>query len=151
MKRAHMFANKIDYPKCISLTFFFFFLLFRAAPAACGCFQSRSRISATAPAYTTATAKRDPSCLCDLHHSSQQRFIPYPLIEARDQTGILMDTGWICYHLATRGTPLFNLILFSPSRNRNLWSYIRHTFLRAYFLLMVCILIRPPSIQSPSF
>ena len=24
------------------------------------------------PAYTTATAMQDPSCICDLHHSSQE-------------------------------------------------------------------------------
>ena len=35
------------------------------------------------PAYTTATATLDPSCVCDLHHSSQQRQILNPLIEAR--------------------------------------------------------------------
>ena len=43
---------------------------------------------------TTATAMPDPSCICDLHHSSWQCQIPYPLIEARDQTSILMDTSW---------------------------------------------------------
>ena len=43
------------------------------------------------PAYTTATATSDPSCICDLHHSSWQCQIINPLSEARDQTGILMD------------------------------------------------------------
>ena len=37
-------------------------------------------------AYTTATATLDPSHVCDLHHSSQQRWIPNPLSEARDRT-----------------------------------------------------------------
>ena len=41
---------------------------------------------------STATAVRDPSHICDLHHSSQQCRIPDPLSEARDQTHILMDT-----------------------------------------------------------
>ena len=45
------------------------------------------------PAYTTATAMPDPSCTCDLHHSSWQRQIINPLSEARDKTHILMDTG----------------------------------------------------------
>ena len=36
------------------------------------------------PAYTTATATRDLSHICDLHHSSQQRQILNPLVEARD-------------------------------------------------------------------
>ena len=42
-------------------------------------------------AYTTATATPEPSHVCDLHHSSQQCQIVYPLSKARDQTGILMD------------------------------------------------------------
>ena len=36
------------------------------------------------PAYTTATATRDPRHICDLPHSSWQRRIPNPLSEARD-------------------------------------------------------------------
>ena len=43
------------------------------------------------PAYTTATATSDPSCVCNLHHSSQQRWILNTLSEARYQTCILMD------------------------------------------------------------
>ena len=41
------------------------------------------------PASTTATATRDLSHLCDLHHSSGQRQIHNPVSEARDQTCIL--------------------------------------------------------------
>ena len=37
-----------------------------------------------------ATAMRDPSRVCNLHHSSGQRRILNPLSEARDQTCILM-------------------------------------------------------------
>ena len=47
------------------------------------------------PAFTTATATWDLSCICDLHHSSQLCWILNPLSEARDQTQILMDTSWI--------------------------------------------------------
>ena len=36
------------------------------------------------PAYTTATATRDPSLVCGLHHSSWQCQILNPLSEARD-------------------------------------------------------------------
>uniref|UniRef100_A0A8W4FEA8 Vesicle associated membrane protein 3 n=1 Tax=Sus scrofa TaxID=9823 RepID=A0A8W4FEA8_PIG len=43
------------------------------------------------PAYTTATAARDPSRICDLHHSSQKPRILNPLSKVRDRTGILMD------------------------------------------------------------
>ena len=42
-------------------------------------------------AYATATAMQDLSCVCDLHHSSQQHRILNPLSEARDQTCVLMD------------------------------------------------------------
>ena len=43
-------------------------------------------------AYTTATM-RDTSCICDLHHSSQQRQILNPLSKDRDRTRVLMDTS----------------------------------------------------------
>ena len=49
-------------------------------------------------AYTTATAMWDMSCICDLHHSPQQCQILNPLIEARDQTHVLKNTGWVHYH-----------------------------------------------------
>ena len=49
------------------------------------------------PAYTTATATRDPSHVCDLHHSSWQCWILNPLKEARDQTCILTDTSRVGY------------------------------------------------------
>ena len=42
------------------------------------------------PAYNTAPATRDLNHVCDLHHSSQQRRILNPLIEARDRTHNLM-------------------------------------------------------------
>ena len=41
-------------------------------------------------AYATATATRDPSCICDLHHSSRQRWIVNPLSKGRDRTCNLM-------------------------------------------------------------
>ena len=40
------------------------------------------------PAYTTAMP--DPSCVCDLHHSSWQCQIPNPLNQGRDRTHNLM-------------------------------------------------------------
>ena len=55
------------------------------------------------PAYATATAKLDPSHVCDLHYSLWQHQILYPLSEARDQTCSLMDTGQICF-CCTTGT-----------------------------------------------
>ena len=56
-------------------------------------------------AYTTATAMPDLSRICDLHHSSQQRWILNPLSEARDRTSNLMVPSWIWFHCTTTGTP----------------------------------------------
>ena len=42
------------------------------------------------PAYTTATAMPDTSCVCDLHHSSWQLQILNLLSKARDQIRNLM-------------------------------------------------------------
>ena len=47
------------------------------------------------PAYATATATRDPSCDCDLHHNSRQCQILNPLNDARDRTRVLMDASWV--------------------------------------------------------
>ena len=45
------------------------------------------------PAYATASATRDTSHVCNLHHSSWQYWILNPLNEARDQTRVLMDAS----------------------------------------------------------
>ena len=47
-------------------------------------------------AYATATATPDLSHVCNLHHSSQQRWIFNPLSEARDQTCIHVDSHFVC-------------------------------------------------------
>ena len=54
-------------------------------------------------AYTTASATQDLSCVCDLHHRSQQHWIPNPLSEARDRTRILVDASQVRYHWVTTG------------------------------------------------
>ena len=59
-------------------------------------------------AYTTATATQDPNHICDLHHSSPQRWILNPLREARDRTRIFMDTSQILSPWAMTGTPRTN-------------------------------------------
>ena len=62
---------------------FYFILLFRAAPVAYGGSQTRGLIGATAARlYTTATTMPDPSCVCDINHSSRQCRILNPLSEA---------------------------------------------------------------------
>ena len=57
------------------------------------------------PAYATATATQDRSCVCDLHHSSRQCWILNPLREARDGTCVLMGTSQICFRCTKTGTP----------------------------------------------
>ena len=72
-----------------------FFLLFRAAPAAYEVPRLGVGSKFQLLAYTTATATGDPSCICDLHHSSWQCQILNPLNRSRDRTRILMDTSWV--------------------------------------------------------
>jgi len=52
----------------------------------------------------------DLSCICDLHHSSQQRWILNPLSEARDRTCV----SWISVRFISaesqRGLPQANLL-----------------------------------------
>ena len=82
-----------------------FFLLFRVVPAAYGVFQARVQSELQLPAYTIATATWDPSCVCDLHHSSQQCQIFNTLSEARDGTYNLMVPSQVRFPCATMGTP----------------------------------------------
>ena len=56
-------------------------------------------------AYTTATATRDLSRVCNLHHSSRQCQILNPLSEARDQICNLMVPSRIPFLCTTTGTP----------------------------------------------
>ena len=75
-----------------SLSFFFFFFCFLGLSLS---HMEVPRLKVESelqpPAYATATPT-DPSCICDLHHSSWQCQILNPLSEARDQAHILMDT-----------------------------------------------------------
>ena len=70
-------------------------------PMAYGGSQAMGRIGAVA----AGTAAWDLSCVCNLHHSSQQCQILHLLSEAKDHTWILMDTSHIRFPWATTGTP----------------------------------------------
>ena len=50
--------------------------------------------------YATVTATRDPSRVCNLHHSSRQHRILNPLSKVRDRTHILMDPSRVGYFTA---------------------------------------------------
>ena len=58
------------------------------------------------PAYPTATIMQDQSRVCDLHHSSWQRWIFNPLSQARDRTKDPRVPSQICFCCATMGTPV---------------------------------------------
>ena len=98
--RLGRFAFHIIFIQFCQSQFFFFsflfsFLLFRAVLEAYGGSQARVELELQPPAYATATATWDLSCVCDLHHSSWQRRILNPLSEARDRTCILMDDSQV--------------------------------------------------------
>ena len=57
------------------------------------------------PAYTTATATQEPSCVCNLYYSLQQHRILNPVREARDQTRNLMVPSQIHFRCTTMRTP----------------------------------------------
>ena len=63
------------------------------------------------PAYTTATATKDPSRICDLHHSLWQHRISNPLSEEGDQTHIL-------------GVPVVAQWLTNPTKNHEVLGLI---------------------------
>ena len=74
------------------------------------------------PASPTATAMWDPSCVCNLHHSSWQHRILNPLSRAKDRTHIFMDTSQIRFCWAITGTP---------------WKIINMIFLLIHFIILL--------------
>ena len=74
-----------------------FLIFFRATSVVYGSSQARGHIRAAAATYATATATRDLSHVCNLHHSSWQCHILNPLSEAKHQTCMLMDTTQVCF------------------------------------------------------
>ena len=71
------FPYSIYYLKNYLSTFIYLFIFI---------FSNQNQIEAIAAAYTTATATRDPSHVCNLHHRSWQCWILNPLSEDRDWT-----------------------------------------------------------------
>ena len=62
---------------------------------------------------------QDPSRVCKPHHSSWQRRVLNPLMEARDRTHDLMVTSWICFRCTTWELPIFIIYCFLIS----MWSF----------------------------
>ena len=48
---------------------------------------------------------QDPSLICELHHSPQERQNLNPLSEARDGTFNLVVTSWICFRCVMMEAP----------------------------------------------
>ena len=76
---------------------FFFFFLFMATLQHMEVPRLGIELELQLLTHSTATATSDLRHVCDLLHSSWQHQILNPLIEARDQTLILMDTSRIHY------------------------------------------------------
>ena len=99
---------------CISWFSFFFFLGLH--PRHMEIPKQRVEWELQLSAYTTATATRDLSCICDLHHSSQHAR-SLTLNGARVWTHAPMDASQVRYHCATGNSLVFFYIyfLFSPA------------------------------------
>ena len=114
--------------------FFFFFLSFcllRATPVAYDVPQLGVESELQLPAYTTATATPDTSCICNLHHSSRQWPILNPLSKARDRTCILMDSSQVCFHWSTTGTPQVKCL---DKQVKNSWHSIWNEIHKSMFI-----------------
>ena len=88
------------------LFFFFFFGFLGPCLLHMDILRLGGELELQLPAYTTATATQNPSCVCDIHHSSPQHQISNPLSEGRDRTWVLTDPSSLALtHWATTGTP----------------------------------------------
>ena len=86
-------------------------------------------------AYATATAMPDPSRVCDLHCSLQQRWILNPLRGARGRTHILMDTSQVPFCWTTVGTPQHHFM----KRNAIGWSW--HLCPKSFECVFKCLFL----------
>ena len=105
------------------------------------------------PAYTTATATWDLSCICNLCHSSWQRWILNPLKEPRDQTHDLMIPGRICFCCATTGTlkqTTSDETVFPRISGQGLLEFCRQNFDDVLTLQMISISTDLHSAQTMS-
>ena len=79
-----------------------------------GSFLGRGRIELQLPAYATATAMQDVSCICDLHQSLRQCWILNPMSEARDWTHIFIDISRVLNPLSHNGNSFTRIIFTRP-------------------------------------
>ena len=107
-------------------------ILFLLKPAimAYGISQARGRTELQLPTYARATAMRDPSCICNLHHSLWQCKMLNPLNEARNRTHIFMDTSWIF-------NPLSHIWELPHLLFRSVFFYISQTFVKLSWFVQI--------------
>ena len=86
--------------------FFLPFFFFRATLVAYGGSQARGWMGAAAVSLHHSHSIIGSECICNLHHSSHQCWIPSRLSKAIDGSSILMDTGQICFQCTTMGNPI---------------------------------------------
>ena len=103
---SHLFIGVFSFLNFLSffLSFFFFFAFLGVHLQHMEVSRLGVESELQLPAYTTATATRDPSRICNLHHRSRQLQIPNPLNKARDQIYVLMGTNRVCVCCATTRT-----------------------------------------------
>ena len=89
-----------------------FFCLFRTHPGHMEVPRLGNKSELQLPAYTRAKSTSDPSCVCNIYHSSQQHQILNPMSKARCQTWVLMSTSQIHFHCAMMGTPGYCILYF---------------------------------------
>ena len=105
----------------ISSSFFFFaFCFLRPHPQYMKIPRLGVQWELQLPAYTTATAASDPSCVWNLYQSSWQRRILNLLSEARDQTHNLMVPSQIRFRCTTTGTPKNYVSIVFPQQTHTL-------------------------------
>ena len=98
-----------DTATCRSSSWMFICFLFTATSAACGASRARGRIGAAAVRLHHNHSNEDPSCICDLRHSSQQHQVLNPPSEAGDQTSSSWTLCWVLNLPSPTGTPLLEV------------------------------------------
>ena len=102
---------------------FFFFFAFQGCTYSIGSSQTRE-LQLPAYATATATATQDLKLICNLHHSSQQCRILYPLSQVQNRTHILMDASQVhnpLSHYTNSPQKFFNMSF--KSKDKKLHNY----------------------------
>ena len=89
----------------------FLFFLLMTAPVAFGNSQARGWIRVVAACRPTPQQRQIWAVSATYASACSNTRSLTPLSKARDQTCILMDTSWVCYHWATAGTPYFSYLI----------------------------------------